>query len=132
MNRAQKTPASTAIPARAERGTAWGLSTPCGYRTMPGPEGQGKIADLLGHGQGAAVPLRHLVSVTGQDARTIRRRIERERRQGVPILSDNRRGYYLPAEEQEITACVRSLRRRAREILRTAQALNRAGGDWHG
>ena len=94
------------------------------FTTNPKP-GQGRVADLLGHGQSAAVPLRLLVSMTGLDARTIRRRIELERRQGVQILSDNRSGYFLPAEEREVTACVGSLRRRAGEILRTASAIEK-------
>lgn len=85
------------------------------------------VADLLGRGQDAAVPLRHLVAVTGWDGRTVRKMIERERRQGVPILSDNCRGYYLPADDTEIAACVGSLRRRAGEIEKTAAAIERAG-----
>ena len=51
--------------------------------------------------------------------------IEQERRAGVPVLSDNSRGYYLPESDQETVACVRSLRHRAGEILRTAAALER-------
>ncbi len=87
-----------------------------------------RVSDLLGRGQTAAVPLRHLVSVTGWDGRTVRRMIEAERRQGIPILSDNCRGYYLPADEDEIAACVGSLRRRADEIRKTAAAIEQGGG----
>ena len=86
-----------------------------------------RISDLLGRGQTAAVPLRHLVNVTGWDGRTVRRMIEQERRQGTPILSDNVSGYFLPQDETEIMLCVRSLRKRAKEIVRTAQAIENAG-----
>ena len=84
-----------------------------------------RVSDLLGRGQAAAVPLRHLVALTGLDGRTVRRMIEAERRRGFPILSDNCRGYYLPADDVEVQACVKSLRRRAREILRTARSIER-------
>ena len=87
-----------------------------------------RISDILGRGQTEALPLRHLVEVTGWDGRTVRRMIERERRQGTPILCDNKAGYFLPADEQEVTACVKSLRRRAGEIMRTARAIEQGGG----
>lgn len=90
-----------------------------------------RIADLLGHGQMTAVPLRHLVAVTGLDGRMVRKQIEAERRKGVPILSDNSSGYYLPGDDTEIAVCVSSLRRRAQEILRTAAALEVGGGNYH-
>ena len=50
----------------------------------------------------------------------------RERREGRPILADNATGYYLPATEHERAACVRSMRHRAREIERAAEAIERA------
>lgn len=90
-----------------------------------------RIAELLGHGQAAAVPLRHLIAMTGLDGRTVRKMIERERRQGLPILADNRQGYFLPAADDEIAVCVSSLRRRANEILRTAAAIETGGGNYH-
>lgn len=97
-------------------------------RAKENPVGRLRASDLLGHGQAAAVPLRYLVELTGWSERDVRRRIERERRQGVPILADNYRGYFLPADEDEVTACVQSLRRRAQEILRTAKAIEKGGG----
>lgn len=86
---------------------------------------QGIIADLLSAGEENAVPLSHLVMLTGWDERTVRQQIERERRQGIPILS--KRGYYLPADEYERAAFVASMRGRAREILQTAKAVEREG-----
>ena len=94
--------------------------------TTQGPGGQRKIADLLSYGQENAIPRRHLEKLTGLDGRTVRLMIERERHEGVPILADNVTGYYLPATEHERAACVRSMRHRAGEIMRTAQAIEQA------
>ena len=65
--------------------------------------------------------------LTGLDGRTVRLMIERERREGRPILADNATGYYLPATEHERAACVRSMRHRAAEILAAARAIERGG-----
>lgn len=56
------------------------------------------------------------------------REIERERREGRPILADNAAGYYLPATEHKRAARVYSMRHRAVEILETAKAIE-IGGD---
>lgn len=52
--------------------------------------------------------------------------IERERREGSLILADNATGYYLPATKYERAACVRSMRHRAGEIMKSAQAIEQA------
>mgnify|MGYP001751713755 CR=1 FL=1 len=88
-----------------------------------GPSGQRKIADLLSHGRENAIPRRELEKLTGLDGRTVRLMIERERREGRPILADNA----IPATEHERAACVRSMRHRADEIRKTAEAIDRAG-----
>lgn len=88
--------------------------------------GEGPVSRLLLRGRENAIPLHDLKAVTGWDGRTIRRMIERERRSGVPILADNSRGYFLPANYHERAACVCSMRHRALEILRTAQAIEAA------
>ena len=90
--------------------------------------GQPKIAVLLSMGRENATPLRHLERLTALPGRDVRRRIELERRAGVPILSDNQKGYFLPDNPEEQSECVRSLRHRADEILKTAQAIEKAGG----
>lgn len=82
-----------------------------------------RIADLLSHGQENAVPLRQLVALTNTDGRTIREKIAVERLAGVPILSDNATGYYLPGNNGEKERFVRSMRNRAREIERAADAV---------
>ena len=84
------------------------------------PGGQWGIADLLLPGRENAIPRREL------DGRTVRLMIERERREGRPILADNATGYYLPATEHERATCVRSMRHRAGEIMKSAQAIEQA------
>lgn len=86
-----------------------------------------RIADLLSHGQENAVPLRQLIAITGEDGRTIRGKIAAERLAGVPILSDNSTGYFLSGDKGERERFVRSMRHRAREIERAAEAIEKAG-----
>lgn len=84
------------------------------------------IADYLACGHENAKGLRELMRITGMNNRTVRRMIELERRAGCPILSDNINGYYLPESEEEVERCVLSMRHRAQEICRTADAIERA------
>lgn len=88
----------------------------------------GSVSRYLLRGQENAVSLRYLEKMLNRSGREVRRTIERERRSGVPILADNVTGYYLPADERERAACVRSMRHRAGEIMRTAQAIEEAEG----
>ena len=110
-----------ATPERQETGTYDGATT----SNIQFTTAQGAISRLLLHGQANALPRRELEALTGLDGRTVRLLIEQERRAGVPVLSDNARGYFLPVTDQETVACVRSLRHRAGEILRTAAAIER-------
>lgn len=87
-----------------------------------------KIADFLSCGQENAVHLRHLAAATGERPRAVRRMIERERRSGIPIVSDNVTGYWLASDQGEIERFARGMRSRAHEILRTAAAVERAAG----
>lgn len=84
-----------------------------------------RIADYLNQGQANAVPLRHLESMTGLDGRTVRRLISEERRAGTPILSDNATGYFLPGNDSERERFIRSMRHRAGEIMRAADAIEK-------
>lgn len=97
------------------------------HHTTWGDGGQRKVSDLLGRGQENAISRRHLEKLTGLDGRTVRLMIEQERRSGTPICADNLTGYYLPANSDEKTACVRSMCHRAREIMKTARAIERGG-----
>ena len=84
-----------------------------------------QISDFLSAGEQNAVPLRHLVQITGLPGRDLRRRIQAERLSGVPILSDNISGYFLPADDQERRRFVRSMRSRAKEIDAVAASVER-------
>ena len=104
-----------------------GASTSDSQSTTSAPPGQAvKIADLLGHGQSAAVPLRHLKELAGLPGREVRRMIQSERLRGIPILSDNISGYYLAADVQEQEKFIRSMRGRAAEIAAVAAAVEKA------
>ncbi len=83
----------------------------------------GPISRFLAAGQENGLHLRDLVSLTGWTEREVRQQIHLERRQHVPICSDNKSGYYLPSTPQERAYCVRSLRHRAAEILAAARAI---------
>lgn len=112
---------------RAETGAGLaGSSTSTSNDTTANRSRQIQISDYLGHGQEAAVPLRHLKELTGLDGRTIRLMIAQERRAGVPLLSDNRSGYFMAADTQERDRFVRSMRGRAREIEAVADAVEMA------
>ena len=84
------------------------------------------VESFLLCGSANGVGLRDLAALTGTDTRTVRKMIQYERLHGAPILSDNKNGYFLPDSDAERVACVRSLRRRAAEILRVADALEGA------
>lgn len=88
--------------------------------------GTGPISRLLSHGRANAVPLRHLTAMTKLDGRTVRAMIAAERLAGTPILSDNSTGYYLPGDDAEKVKFIRSMRHRAREIERAAEAIEKA------
>lgn len=92
--------------------------------TLP-PELQVKIASLLLVGKENGLHLRDLVRLTGWTEREVRKQIHLERRKHVPILSNNRDGYFLPGSPQEREHCVRSMRHRASEILAAARAIER-------
>ena len=128
MSRENKTRPSVGALGRAEAGVNHAEGYSHRQHTTQGPGGQRKIADLLSYGQENAIPRRHLEKLTGLDGRTVRLMIERERHEGVPILADNVTGYYLPATEHERAACVRSMRHRAGEIMKSARAIERAEG----
>ena len=126
----KKTRSSVAAPERAtETGTTIQKASISTYNdTMTRRGGQEKtISKLLLEGAHNGLHLRDLVRITGWTEREVRHQIHHERRGGAPILSDNLNGYFLPADEQERAACVRSLRHRAQEILAAADAIERGG-----
>lgn len=114
---------------RAKMGAGLDGSTTSNHKsTTPAPLGQAvKIADFLSKGEAHAIPLRHLRELLHLPARTVRLMIRRERLSGVPILESSRAtgGYFLPDSDHERARCVQSMRRRAAEIARVADAIER-------
>ena len=91
--------------------------------TAGNPARQLEISDFLGIGAETGLTIRDLERMTGKPGREIRREIQQERLAGVPILSDNHSGYFLPRNELEKQLCVRSMFHRADEISRSASAI---------
>ena len=122
---------SVGAPGRSEgSGACEASSDPIVQFTTPAPAGQAvKIADFLSKGEAHAIPLRHLRELLHLPARTIRLMIRAERLAGTPILESSKAtgGYYLPGNDHERARCVRSMRRRAAEIVRAADAIEGAG-----
>lgn len=95
--------------------------------TISPPPGQAvHIADFLLPGQQNSVSLKQLKKLLDLDGRTIRLMIRAERLAGTPILADNQTGYFLPGNDREWVQCVRSMKRRAAEIVRAADAIEGA------
>ena len=122
MSREKRTRPDAATSRRARQEKQRTSSNSRNKHITQAPGGQWGIADLLRPGRENAIPRREL------DGRTVRLMIERERREGRPILADNAAGYYLPATEHKRAARVYSMRHRAVEILETAKAIE-IGGD---
>ena len=125
MNDKKRARPSVAAPERAGAGKLLTECIPTTKDTTQSEKGQWLIAAFLLHGRENALPLRHLVAMTGQDGREIRKAIERERRAGALIVSDNRHGYWLADSPAEAPKFARSMHHRAREILRPARAIEK-------
>ena len=85
----------------------------------------GYISKFLLAGAGQGLHLRDLVRITHLSEREVRQMIRAERLRGIPILSNNQDGYFLPGDEAERDAFVRSMRHRADEIHRAAEAVEK-------
>lgn len=108
---------------QAETAACDGATTSAFKFNTEGVARQCKVVNLLGQGAENAIPLRQLTAITGMKGRAIRKEIEIERRRGVPILSDNVNGYFLPADDGEKEQFIKSMQHRALEIMRTARAI---------
>lgn len=95
--------------------------------TKSGKSREGGIASLLMAGAENGLHLKDLSQMLGIDPRIVRQMIHQERRQGIPILSNSKDGYYLPGNEYERAECVRQMRGRAKEILAAAAGIERGG-----
>ena len=90
----------------------------------------GFISQFLLAGAGQGLHLRDLVRLTKRTEREVRQMIQVERLRGIPILSNNQDGYFLPGDEAERAAFVQSMHHRGDEIHRVAEAVDRAVIGW--
>lgn len=81
------------------------------------------ISEYLHVGAENALSMKELKARTGLPAREVRRFIQLERLGGVPVVVRPQGGYYLAESERDVTRFLRSMRHRAREILRVAAAM---------
>lgn len=95
------------------------------YTTNYNQRQTGEISQLLLCGVENAITRRDLMALTRYSDRTLRLLIEAERRQSIPILSDNQHGCFMPKNQEGVDHCVRSLRSRAAEIEVTAAAIEK-------
>lgn len=93
-------------------------------RTDEGENDRLKISDLLHRGEENATASRTIESITGLSGEQVRSLVHAERLKGVPIIS-TRRGYFMAANEMEKVQFIRSMRHRAKEIQRAADAVER-------
>ena len=80
------------------------------------------VSDLLHEGRENGMTLAELVQLTGEDERSIRRRIQTERKAGKLILSDCKSGYFLPTSTLDVQRFISSMSRRSREIAAISHA----------
>ena len=73
------------------------------------------------------MPMKHIRQMVDLPGREIRKQIQAERLQHIPILANNRTGYYLAGTELERERFVRSMKHRAVEIIRVANAIEKSG-----
>ena len=120
MRDKEKAPAGVPAPTGA---AGKGLSTGFPYSdSNTHRKGNPLISDLLHAGAENALTLRELVQLTGEDERSIRRRIQQERKAGKLILSDCQHGYFLPAGESDVRRFIGSMSNRAKEITAVSRA----------
>ncbi len=84
------------------------------------------IAEYLQTGRENARTAKYLAAMLGCDVREISAAIERERRQGQPIIAScdfKQPGYYLAANAKELRQYCGRLHHRAGEIHKTRRAL---------
>lgn len=129
MSKTKKSRPSVAAPGRqTETETFSGATTSTIYNnTQQTGRQPGKIEQLLSHGAENAVPLQYLVILMDKPARQVRQQIQAERLRGIPILSDNEHGYYLPETQEDVDSFVRSMLHRAHEIARVANTVRLRG-----
>lgn len=90
-----------------------------------------RITVALSEGESNAVSLFELIRISGLDNRSTRLLIEQLRREGFVICSSER-GYYLPADADELRRYVSKERRRADSITETLAPAAALLEEWGG
>lgn len=120
MSENKKAPAGAGTPTRA-MGNGLAGTFPCPDHNTATRE-KLLISDMLHEGAANGLTLSDLVRIAGEDERSIRRRIQAERKAGKLILSDCQHGYFLPESEEDVRRFIRSMSRRSREIAMVSRA----------
>lgn len=123
-------PVGAATPARAAGNGLETLYPTKNYSTSS--RKTPSISELLYTGAENGTTLRELVALTGMNERLVRLEIQRERKAGKLILSNNRDGYFLPECPEDVRRFARSMSRRATEIASIARAAESALADMTG
>ncbi|OUQ56529.1 hypothetical protein B5E56_12810 [Flavonifractor sp. An112] len=129
MSKTKKNRPGAGTPGRQTETGTYGRASTSIYQNTTQPTGRqpGMIEKLLSSGAENAVPLQHLVKLMDKPARQVRQQIQAERLRGIPILSDNEHGYYLPKTQEDVDNFVRSMLHRAHEIARVANTVRLRG-----
>lgn len=85
------------------------------------------VTDMIPCGRENAIKLPQVAQLLDTDSRTARLMIQRARR-SVPVLSDNSSGYWISNDPNEVRQFSESMRRRARQIYKTAANVEQAAG----
>lgn len=126
----ENAPVGAATPARAAGNGLETLYPTKNYSTSS--RKTPSISELLYAGAENGTTLRELVALTGMNERLVRLEIQRERKAGKLILSNNRDGYFLPERPEDVRRFARSMSRRATEIASIARAAESALADMTG
>ena len=126
----ENAPVGAATPARAAGNGLETLYPTKNYSTSS--RKTPSISELLYTGAENGTTLRELVALTGMNERLVRLEIQRERKAGKLILSNNRDGYFLPERPEDVRRFARSMSRRAAEIAGVARAAETALADMTG
>lgn len=125
MPKNKNAPAGTGTPTGAvETAACSGAAVSCLYSTTPASVRQ--VAAYLPIGASNAISGKELAAILGyKNLRLLSRQIQCERLAGAPIcaaVSGDSRGYYLASSPDELSAYLKALDRRLREVRRTRDA----------
>ena len=128
MSEKEKThPTAATVERAAEKAACDGAAISTVYfNGSTRPRQAGCVSDILPVGAANAISARTLAAALGlSDVRAVSKQVERERRRGAPIcaaVSGDSRGYFLASSPDELSAYLKALDHRLREVRRTRDA----------